>query len=141
MDTEFLKYIKRHIELFIQTNIEEVDPQDRPEIDIIWDTLKAYIRGIMLGYAAKKKADLDNEMNKLTKHISTLEKKHRTQINSRTLTELQELKLKLDSLLLKKANDYRHNSNKLNYISANKSGKHLTSLIKKVLKKTKKIKH
>lgn len=59
----------------------------------------------MLGYAAKKKADLDNEINKLTKHISTLEKKHKTQINGRTLTELQELKLKLDTLLLKKAND------------------------------------
>lgn len=42
IDKEFLKYIKRHIELFIQTNIEEVDPQDTPEIDIIWDTFKAY---------------------------------------------------------------------------------------------------
>ncbi len=47
----------------------------------------------------------------------------------------QQLKLKLDSLLLKKVNDFRHNSNKLNYISANKLGKHLTSLVKKVLKR------
>lgn len=42
-----------------------MDPQDRPEIGVIWDAFKAYIRGIMLGFAAKRKADLDNEINEL----------------------------------------------------------------------------
>lgn len=50
-------------------------------------------------------------------NISILEKNHKTQVSSRKLTELQEIKLKLD---------LRHNCNKLNYISANKSGKRLT---------------
>lgn len=38
-------------------------------------------------------------------------------------------------MLSEKANDFKHNSNKLNYIAANKSGKHLTSIIQKVLKR------
>lgn len=36
---------------------------------------------------------------------------------------------------MKKAEDFKHNSNKINYIAANKSGRHLTSLIKKVIKR------
>lgn len=135
MDTEFLTYIKMHIDLFIQTSVNGVDTQDRPEMGIIWDAFKANVRGIMLGFATKKTADLDKEINTLKEHINNSEKKHKRQVNNRMLVEFQELKLKLDSLLLKKANDFRHNSNKLNYISANKSGKQLTSFVKKVLKR------
>lgn len=67
LDSEFLNYIKNHIHLFIQTNVHKVDPQDRPEIGIIWDVFKAYIRGIML-FAVKRKAALKKEINKLKKH-------------------------------------------------------------------------
>lgn len=35
-----------------------------------------YIRGIMGGFAAKRKADLDNEMIKLREQIHVLEKKN-----------------------------------------------------------------
>ena len=134
-DNDFLMHVKKHIEIFINTNVHVGDPQDRPETDIIWDAFKAYIRGIMLGYAAKKKSELDKEINKLRDHISNLEKKHKTYSDRKTLSELQEAKLKLDNTLTKKANDFRHNSNRLNYISVNKSGKHLASLVKKVLKR------
>ena len=35
------------------------NPHDRPGIDIIWDTFKAYLRGVMIGYVSKKKADFE----------------------------------------------------------------------------------
>lgn len=47
-DTEFLKYIKNHIEMFISTNIENTTSTDRPPMDIIWDTFKVYMRGITI---------------------------------------------------------------------------------------------
>lgn len=70
METEFIRHV---------TYVDNGDPQDRPEIGIIWDTFKAYIRGMMLGYVAKKKANLDNEINKLKEQISILERKHKIQ--------------------------------------------------------------
>lgn len=49
MDTDFLKYINSHIDLFIETNVNSGDSQDRPEIHIVWDSFKVYIRGVMIG--------------------------------------------------------------------------------------------
>lgn len=48
---------------------------------------------------------------------------------------MQELKFKLDNILLSKVKDIKENSNKLNYISANKSGKHLASVVKRTMKR------
>ena len=134
-DNEFLEHIKNHIEIFIQTNIEVADPEDKPEIGVIWDAFKAYIRGVMIGFASKKKKEYEKELNQVKEHIRNLEEKHKKQMDRKTLSEMQVAKLKLDNLLTKKANDFRHNSNRLNYISVNKSGKHLASLVKKVLKR------
>ena len=89
----------------------------------------------MIGYAARKKKELDKELNIIRHEIKYLQRAHKTQTNSKGYKELQEAKLKLDSLLIKKADDYKYNSTKINYIAANKSGKHLSSLIKRVLKR------
>lgn len=55
-----MHYIKGHINIFIQTNAEEVASQNRPTTDVILDGFKAYIRGVMLGFAAKSKANLND---------------------------------------------------------------------------------
>lgn len=134
MDYDFLKHINSHIDLFLETNVK-VESQDRPTTDIVWDTFKVYMMGIMIRYAAKHKAGLNKEINKVRDEINILQRVHKIQKYSRTLKDLQQLKLKVDSLLHKKANDLKQNSRKLNYIAANKSGKHLTSIIKTVLKR------
>lgn len=46
---------------------------------------------------------------------------------------LQGLKLEYDQLLLEKANNVKYNVNKSRYISANKTGKQLSSFVKKTL--------
>lgn len=69
------------------------NPQDRSGIDIIWDTFKAYLRGVMIGYASKKKADFDKELGKAREEIKLLQKIHKTQTNDRIYKELQEAEL------------------------------------------------
>lgn len=64
-DTDFLKYINGHIDLFLETNVNLGDPKDRPEIHIVWDSFKAYIRGVMIGYSLRKKAELDKKLSKI----------------------------------------------------------------------------
>ena len=49
---------KEHIDIFKQTNFS-MEQIGRPEIGIIWDAFKAYIRGIMIGYSSKKKKETD----------------------------------------------------------------------------------
>lgn len=89
MDADFLKYIYK----YIQTTLDEMDPQDRPEKNIIQDAFKAYIKGIKLGFAAKRKADLDNEINKVRKYVriikKTLDKNHWQNVNCITGIEFK----------------------------------------------------
>lgn len=49
-------------------------------------------------------------------------------------SKLQENKLEMNTILMDKVKDFRQNSNKLNYILANNSGKHLASMVKRVTK-------
>ena len=71
----------------------------------------------MLGFTAKNKAELDKEINQLMDKINRLQEQPKIQA---VLTKIQECKFNLDNMLLQKANDFRHNSNKVDYISANK---------------------
>lgn len=133
LDTYFLKYVNNHIYLLIEINMRSGDAQDRPGIEIVWDALRAYLRGVMVGYAARKKAEFDEELRKVREDIKLLQRAHKAKTNNSIYKELQEAKLKPDSLLIRKAEDFKQNSNKINYVAANKSGRHLTSLIKKVI--------
>ena len=74
----------------------------------------------MLGFTAKNKAELDKEINQLMDKINRLQEQPKIQASSTVLTKIQECKLNLDNMLLQKVNDFRHNSNKVDYISANK---------------------
>ena len=135
IDKEYHKYINNYIDIFMETNIKAVEMENRAETDEYWDSFKMYIRGMMIAYETKKGKELNEKINKLREQIKILQKEHKIQIRNRQLKELQEIKLNLDKLLIEKANDVRHNSNKLNYIAANKSGKHLASLVKRVTKR------
>lgn len=79
MDTDFLEYVNSHIDLFIETNVKSGDHQDRLGIDIVWDTFKAYLRGVMIGYASKKKVEFDKELDKVRGEIKLLQRAHKTQ--------------------------------------------------------------
>ena len=53
-DKKCITHIKNHMDIFKQTNFSNKNT-DNPEIGIVWDTFKAYIRGVMIGYSAKNK--------------------------------------------------------------------------------------
>ena len=58
---------KNHIAIFKSTNIDNASSTDSPPIYIIWDTFKAYIRGIMKSFSVRKKNELDKGFDKVEK--------------------------------------------------------------------------
>lgn len=56
MDMEFVAYVKEQINIFILTNVQQPHPQDKPNICIIWDSFKAYIRGGNDSLCSKKES-------------------------------------------------------------------------------------
>lgn len=122
LDTEFVKYVNEKIDSFINTNVNN-GQQDTPSPDIIWDTFKAYMRGMIISFSSKKKNDLDSQIKDKESEIKILESCHKKSLGLED--KLAKAKQEYELLLSKIANNYRFNSNKAFYLMANKSGKHL----------------
>lgn len=76
LDAEFLKYVNEKIDSFINTNVNN-GQQDTPSPDIIWDMFKAYMKGMIISFSAKKKNDLDSQIKDKEREIKTLESCHK----------------------------------------------------------------
>lgn len=123
-DEEFINYIIKHINEFITISV--TTSKEKPPVHIIWDAFKAYIRGIIISFSSRKRAELDKKVKQLETAISRAEHLHKKSGLSKDMEYLQGLKLEYDQLLLEKANNVRYNVNKLRYISSNKKGKQLS---------------
>lgn len=130
VDVEFIRYVNDKIDNFISTNVK-VKQEDTPTPEIVWDAFKAYIRGMIISFSAKKNTELDLQIKEKEIEIAALERSPK-----KTLQELEgklsKLKQDHESLLLQRANNYRLNSRKAFYLMANKPGKHLAALIKRI---------
>lgn len=63
--------------MFISTNNENTTSTDRPPMDIIWDTFKVYMRGIIISFSVKKKKELDKEIDRVEKLMNCLQNTHK----------------------------------------------------------------
>ena len=133
-DPEFIKHINKEIDNYIRENVENKDP-DKPPIHILWDAFKCYIRGIMIGYSSRKKKELDKDILIKEKIHAEKEAKNKKCTNEKNRLELEKAKLDLEILLYERAKNHKYNSNKAYYITANKPGKQMASLIKKITSK------
>lgn len=68
--------LNEKIDSFINTNVNN-GQQDTPSPDIIWDTFKAYMRGMIISFSSKKKNDLDSQIKDKEREIKTLESCHK----------------------------------------------------------------
>ena len=87
-DERFRRLLAKDIRIFIETNIDNVLPEERPNPDVVWDTLKAIIRGRTIKYLA--------HMNKLRKDkIKQLDKEvyEATLVRDSNTDDLEELNL------------------------------------------------
>ena len=68
---EFDKYITSHIKLFLETNSETA-----PSPSILWEALKAYLRGQIIYFSSHRKKEYWKELELLEAEIKSLEKEH-----------------------------------------------------------------
>lgn len=58
-DEEFIDYVIKHINEFI--TIKVTTSKEKLPVHIIWDAFKEYIRGIIISFSARKKAELNKK--------------------------------------------------------------------------------
>lgn len=68
---EFDKLITSHIKLFLETNSETA-----PSPSILWEALKAYLRGQIISFSSHRKKEYWKELELLEAEITSLAKEH-----------------------------------------------------------------
>ena len=59
--------------------------------EIVWDTLKAVLRGSIISYCVNKKKERHERLTKLTNRMVELETEHKTDLNSKVAVRLKEM--------------------------------------------------
>ena len=67
---DFCDFIEKQIQFFVDTNSHSVDDKF-----VLWDAMKAYLRGQIISYTSKINKELRGETDKLENEITKLEKK------------------------------------------------------------------
>ena len=66
---DFCDFIRKQIRLYLETNLNSVEDKF-----IVWDAMKAYLRGQIISYSSKIKKEYMRESERLEKEITVLEK-------------------------------------------------------------------
>ncbi len=82
--------IKRYLE---ENNNGEVDPS------ILWDALKAVIRGKLIAITSTFKKERVAHYEKLTSKLKQLELKHKHNVNKEVMAQIGEMRKEINSLL------------------------------------------
>lgn len=91
--TDFCTFIKDQIKLFCETNCAS-----SPDSFILWDTLKAYLRGQIISYTKGLKKQHIEDTDKLQKEILFLEKDYQRNGSSDTYQSLVQKNLQYNTL-------------------------------------------
>lgn len=96
-EAKFCEYIEQHIKLFLETN----DNKDTSST-LLWDTLKAYLRGCIISYQSSRKKQNRAKQLELEEQIHQLDMENAQQPSAEKHTKISTLKYKLNELLADK---------------------------------------
>ena len=96
-DPEFVKFMNNQIDIFLETNLNSAPHS------IVWDSLKAYMRGHILSYCSHKVKEKKKMLIKLEKEIRECEQLHCNIKNQETLNTLSQKRLIYNNLCTNKA--------------------------------------
>ena len=119
----FVSMLEEQLTLFFSTN-------DTPEVSAstIWETAKAYIRGVIISYTlAKRKVTLKQQLE-LESQISVLEREFKQSLSKSSRLKLDAARSALDNLLTQKAETAIFYARHRLFESANKPGRLLARL-------------
>uniref|UniRef100_A0AAQ6AKY8 Reverse transcriptase domain-containing protein n=1 Tax=Amphiprion ocellaris TaxID=80972 RepID=A0AAQ6AKY8_AMPOC len=124
-DPKFEKFLNDHLNNFIQDNkTPDVSP------GLLWDTLKAYTRGLVISYSAGLKKRTQMEQRKLELKLHELQIKHNLSPSEQLRGEIHVTKTALEGLLTKKAEKSIFFMKQRLYEFANKPNRYLANILK-----------
>lgn len=125
---QVVERVQREIEGFFHTNESEEVPAT-----IVWETFKAYIRGVLISIGTGEKRERVRKQEGLIEQIYKLERTHKTskEASKEVLRELTIKRDELRDLLETEALKRKYKNSRDFHIRGNKIGKHLPASIRK----------
>uniref|UniRef100_A0A8C5G1I7 Reverse transcriptase domain-containing protein n=1 Tax=Gouania willdenowi TaxID=441366 RepID=A0A8C5G1I7_GOUWI len=98
MDEKFVKYLTDQTDLFLEINDKNgADPR------IVWDTYKAYMRGMIISYTSRRKKERAAKQLEIENKVKLLEETYYKTRSEATLIELKSTRTALNNLITRKA--------------------------------------
>lgn len=98
LDEKFVRFLDDQTTLFLETN-------DKEDIDlrILWDSYKAYMRGMVISYTSQTKKDRLARQLEIENNIKQLENQFYSTKSTETLNELKVARTVLQNCIMHKA--------------------------------------
>lgn len=124
-DPNFEVFLKTELDYFFTTNkTPDVSP------GLLWDTMKAYVRGLIISYTARLKKNSLKEQRELELELHQLQTKYNISPSEELRNDIQVVKTALESLLTKKAEKSVFFMRQRMYEFANKPNRYLANLLR-----------
>ena len=124
-DDDFVKYVEGEIKFFFETNI---NPQTSGLM--VWDALKAYLRGQIISFSAGKRARSERERSELMAGIADIDRQYALQQTQELYNRRVELKSRFDILTTHRAQNLLLKTKSTFYEQGEKTGKLLANQLK-----------
>ncbi|KAG7512241.1 hypothetical protein JOB18_024128 [Solea senegalensis] len=118
---DFVKYISNHIDLFMETN---QDPQISK--GCLWETLKAYLRGIIISFTASANKKNAKRLLEIEIRICAIDQEHALTPSENLYRERILLQTEYDIIMTERAEDL-HRKSRLNYYESGERASKLLS--------------
>ncbi len=118
---DFVEYISNHIYLFMETN---QNPQTSK--GCLWETLKAYLRGIIISYTASANKESAKRLSEIETRIHAIDQEHSSTPSENLYRERISLQTEYDIIMTDRAEDL-HRKSRLNYYESEERASKLLS--------------
>lgn len=125
-DDRFISYLSSELKIFFSINAESADNPG-----ILWETCKAYCRGLVISFMASRKRQRLEYIQQLQYNLTDMERRHSSAPDPELLKEITATRAALNTLLIQKAEYSLKFAKQKLYESGDKPGKYLANLVKK----------
>lgn len=96
-DPDFVNYMNDKLDIYLETNLNTASHS------VVWETLKAYMRGNIISYLSHKNKQKRDQLLQLEHEIKILETQHAPTKQSKTFSSLKQKRTLYDNLCTSKA--------------------------------------
>lgn len=125
-DEKFVEYFRAEFKHFLSVNVPTASNPS-----LLWETAKAFCRGLIISYTSSKKRRIAEQQDILEKRLSFAEKEYSKKPSESRLGELNAIRCSLNTLLTQTATERVKFAKQKLFEHGDKPGKYLSYLTKK----------